>query len=52
MEGAERFKSLVSVAAMGKQKGETPLPDNESLDVERIIALRAAGASEVREMPV
>ena len=51
VEGAEKFKSLVSVAAMGKQKGETPLPDNESLDVERIIALRAVGASEVREMP-
>ncbi|MEE8098459.1 MAG: hypothetical protein V3T13_00830, partial [Hyphomicrobium sp.] len=41
----------VSVAAMGEQKCETPLPDNESLDVERIIALRRAGASEVREMP-
>ncbi len=50
VEGAEKFKSLVSVAAMGEQKGEAPLQDNESLDVERIIALRAAGASEVREM--
>ncbi len=49
--GAGKFKSLVSVAAMGEQKGETPLPENKSLDVERIIALRAAGASEVREMP-
>ena len=37
---------------MGEQKGEAPLPDNESLAAERIIALRAVGASEVREMPV
>ena len=51
VEGAEKLKGIVSVAAMGEQKGETPLPDNEGLDVERIIALRAAGASEVREMP-
>ena len=51
VEGAEKFKSLVSVATMGEQKGETPLQDNESLDVERIIALRAAVAREVREMP-
>ena len=28
---------------MGKQKGETPLPENESVDVERIIALRKRG---------
>ncbi len=48
VEGAEKFKGLASVAAMGEKKGETPLPDNEGLDVERIIALRAAGASEVR----
>ena len=50
--GAQKFKSLVSVAAMGKQKGETPLPENESVNVERIIALRKRGADQVREMPV
>ncbi len=49
--GAEKFKGLVSVAEMGEQKGETPLPENESVDVERIIALRKAGADQVREMP-
>ncbi|MCZ6861984.1 MAG: hypothetical protein O7I42_17190 [Alphaproteobacteria bacterium] len=51
VEGAEKLRALASVAAIGEQKGETPLPDNESLDVERIIALRKAGASDVREMP-
>ena len=45
MEGAEKLKGIVSVAAMGEQKGEAPLQDNESLDVERIIALRAAVSS-------
>ena len=37
---------------MGKQTGETPLPENESVDVERIIVLRKVGAERVREMPV
>lgn len=49
--GAEKFKSLMSVAGMGEQKGKTPLPENESADVERIIALRKRGADQVREMP-
>ena len=50
VEGAEKFTKLVSVAAMGKQKGETPLPENEPVDVERIIALRRKGSDQVREM--
>ena len=41
-----------SVAAMGKQKGETPLPENESVDVERIIALRREGSAQVREATI
>ena len=52
VEGAEKFAKLVSVATMGKQKGETPLPENESVDVERIIALRGKGSDQVREMPL
>jgi len=47
--GAEKFTKLVSVSAMGKQKGETPLPENASADVEQIIALRRAGSGQVRE---
>jgi len=52
VEGAEKFAKLVSVATMGKQKGETPLPENESVDVERIIALRNEGSDQVREIPL
>ena len=61
MAGANKLRSLVSVvtklrglgsmATMGGQKGKAPLPDNESLEVEHIIALRKAGAGQVREMP-
>ena len=48
--GAEKFAKLVSVSAMGEQKGETPLPENESVNVERIVTLREEGADQVREM--
>ena len=51
VEGARKFKGLVSVAAMGQKKGEQPLPENESVDVERIIGLRKVEAGRVREMP-
>ena len=30
MAGAEKLNGLTSVAEMGEQKGETPLPENES----------------------
>ena len=50
VEGAKKFKGIVSVAAMGKVKGETPLPENESVEVGRIIGLRKRGADQVREM--
>ena len=52
LEGADGFKGLISVAEMGEQKGETPLPENESVDVGRIIALRKVGSDRVREMPI
>ncbi len=48
--GAEKLSGLTSVAEMGEQKGETPLPETESVDVERIIGLRKQGADQVREM--
>ena len=50
VEGAKKFEGLVSVAAMGEEKGEEPLPENESVDVERIVALRKVEAGRVREM--
>ncbi len=50
VEGAEKLKGLTSVVEMGKQTGEPPLPENASVDVERIIALRKVGSQQVREM--
>ena len=48
--GTGKLNGLTSVAEMGEQKGETPLPENESVDVEWVIGLRRQGADQVREM--
>ena len=48
----EKMRGLVSVAQLGlAQKGQTPLPDNESVETANVVTLRAAGATQVREMP-
>ena len=51
LEETEKMRGLVGVAQLGGQKGETPLPDNESIDTTHVITLRAADATRVREMP-
>ena len=40
LEGAEKLASLKSVAQLGKQKGDVPLPENEPVTPERVVALR------------
>ena len=50
LEGAEKLGKLVSVTAKGKQLGDMPLPDNESVRVERIVGLRRLGTNRVREI--
>jgi hypothetical protein len=50
--GAEKLGGALSVAEMAKLNGEQPLPENESVAVERIIALRSTGTSQIREMPI
>jgi hypothetical protein len=50
LEGAEKLKKLKSVIANGKEKGETPLPENETLEIDRLIGLRKRTTNEVREM--
>lgn len=50
MEGAEILANLNSVAAMGKLKGETPLPENESIEVDNTLAIRTSNSQIVREM--
>ena len=40
LNGSAELAGLKSVAAMGKKKGDVPLPENETVTPERIIALR------------
>ncbi|MFH1679090.1 MAG: hypothetical protein ABIH26_00420 [Candidatus Eisenbacteria bacterium] len=40
LEGAKELKGLKSVAKMGKKKGDVPIPENETVAPEHIIALR------------
>jgi len=40
LKGSDRLKSLKSVLAMGKKKGDVPLPENESATPENIVELR------------
>ncbi|WP_419949129.1 hypothetical protein [Candidatus Palauibacter sp.] len=47
--GAEKFADLSSVAEIGAKKGETPLPENESLTETRVVRLAPAGPQTVRE---
>jgi hypothetical protein len=50
LEGAPALAELKSVAEMGKEKGDVPLPENESVTPERIIELRRKlRKDEVRE---
>lgn len=36
LEGAEVLAALKSVAEMGTEKGDVPLPENESVEVDRV----------------
>lgn len=48
--GGGALKGLRSVAELGKVKGDVPLPENESVEPEDIVKLRAGlGRDEVRE---
>ena len=47
--GAELLNGLHSVARMGERKGETPLPENETVATPHVVALRAKGSNRVRE---
>ena len=49
LAGADKLRSLSSVAQLGKSKGETPLPENEAVEVTHTVGLRSNGATRVRE---
>jgi hypothetical protein len=40
MKGSGKLKGLKSVAEMGKEKGDNPLPENESIAADNIVKLR------------
>ena len=47
--GASTLNRLASVAQMGGEKGESPLPENETPPTPHVIGLRAKGSHRVRE---
>lgn len=50
LEGAEKLAGLSSVGTMGKNKGETPLPENETVKPRHTISLGRRRMRRVREM--
>ncbi len=50
LEGSEKLNGLKSVSEMGKEKGDNPLPENESVSPELIVKLRKGlGRDQIRE---
>ena len=47
--GSAVLNDLAGVAEMGKHKGETPLPENETITLHHVIGLHAEGSTRVRE---
>jgi hypothetical protein len=52
LEGAAKLSGLKSVAMLGKEKGDTPLPENEPATPGPVLGLGKRPARQVREMPV
>ena len=46
----DKLRGIASVAEIGAANGETPLPENESAEIDRVISLRRPGSNQVREM--
>ena len=55
VEATDKLNGVSSIAALGVQKGETPLPENETIAVDNVVALGATrparNSRPVREMP-
>ena len=54
VDATDTLQGVASVAAIGAQKGETPLPENETVPVGNVIALgtgrRVRRSRQVRKM--
>ena len=51
VSGGDALKTVKSVAQTDEEKGKAPLPENESLEVTRVISLPDTRARKVREYP-
>ena len=50
LDGATKFEDLKSVVDIGAEKGETPIPENETVTPKRVVELRdELGKDQVRE---
>ena len=49
LEGSKQLAKLKSVLQMGKEKGDVPLPENESVDVDRVIQISPRKKNRVRQ---
>lgn len=49
VEGAAKLAGLKSVAAMGKSKGDVPLPGNEPVDPKQVVTIHSKHPDQVRE---
>ncbi len=47
----DKLRAISSVAEIGAANGESPLPENEPVEVNHVIALRRKGSRQVREVP-
>ena len=47
----DKLRGIASVAEIGEANGVSPLPENESAEIERVISLRRPGSNQVRELP-
>ncbi len=50
ISATDKLRGIASVAEIGAANGEAPLPENDSAEVERIVAIRRRGSNRVREM--
>ena len=49
LDGAEKFKTITSVAQLSMEQGETSMPDIETVDVTRVIDLGNVNPRKIRE---
>lgn len=50
VEGADKLNSMKSIVRLGKEKGDNPLPDNESISIKTVISLhKKLAKDQVRE---